>query len=38
MYFIVAWPDDGFGTKAEICGCLWQTKGVRSVIKKQELC
>jgi hypothetical protein len=30
----VAWPDDRFGIKAEICGSLWQTKGIRSLIKK----
>jgi hypothetical protein len=30
----VAWPDEGFGIKAEICGSLWQTKGICSLIKK----
>lgn len=34
----MAWPDDGFGIKAEICVSLWQTKGILSLIKKQELC
>jgi len=34
----VAWPDDGFGIKAEICGSLWQTKGIRSLITKNKKC
>jgi hypothetical protein len=30
----VAWPDDGFGKNCEKCGCLLQTKGISSSIKK----